>query len=367
MRKKILFVILFIIIFIISASGSYFYKIYKNIYVGETIEVVAVTSPTPTPTPDPLAPKNILLLGYGGVGHDGGVLTDTIILAHVIPKKNQVKLISIPRDVWVPIQMLNGIENYKVNHAFAIGVDENLYPYKLPVYSGVLGGGRLAANSVGYITGLNIDYFISINFNGFNSIIDTLDGVSVYVPYDFKDEYYPIKGMEEELCKKSEEELDAIHATMSGELLEKEFKCRFETLEFTKGVNTLNSEEALKFVRSRHSDIYGGDFGRSLRQQALIVAIKNKLLNLGSITKIIPVINTISKNVQTDIDIKAATNLIRQQEDLKDIEITSFSLTTDNVFEEAISDNGQYILVPQGGEENWSVVHEYVKEKLTAE
>jgi len=164
------------------------------------------------------------------------------------------------------------------------------------------------------------------------------------------------------LCDKNEEELEAIHATMSGELLEKEFKCRFETLELTKGVNKLDSETALKFVRSRHSDVYGGDFGRSLRQQALITAITNRLLNIGSITKIIPVLNTISMNVQTDIDLKAATDLIRQQEDIKDIEITSFSLTTDNVFEEAISDNGQYILIPKDGENNWSVVHEFVDE-----
>jgi len=367
MRKKIFWVVLFIIIFVIAASGGYFYKIYNNIYVGKTIEVVAVNSPTPTPTPDPLAPKNILLLGYGGVGHEGGVLTDTVILAHVVPRENRVTLISIPRDVWVPIQMQDGIEYYKINHAFAIGVDENLYPNKPPEYKGVLGGGQLAANAAGFITGLNIDYFVSINFNGFKNIIDILGGVDVYVPYSFKDEYYPIKGMEEELCEKSEEELGAIHATMSGELLEKEFKCRFETLEFTKGINTLDSEAALKFVRSRHSEIYGGDFGRSLRQQSLIVAIKNKLLNFGSITKIIPVINTISVNVQTDIDIKAATDLIRQQEDLDYIEITGFSLTTDNVFEETISDNGQYVLIPKDGEDNWGVVRKFVKEKLISE
>jgi len=365
MKKKISLIVLFLVLFVISAAGAYFYNIYKKVYVGRTIEVAAVNSPTPTPTPDPLAPKNILLLGYGGAGHDGGVLTDTIIIAHVIPRENKVKLISIPRDVWVPVQMKDGIEHYKVNHAFAIGVDEHLYPNKLPQYEGVLGGGRLAANSVGYITGLNINYFISLNFDGFKNIIDILGGVNVYVPYTFTDEFYPIKGLEEDLCEKSEDELVAIHATMSGELLEKEFKCRFEKLEFAKGVNTLDSEAALKFVRSRHSDIYGGDFGRSMRQQALIVAIKNELLSLGSIVKIIPVINTISVNVQTDIDIKAATDLIRKQEDLDDIEISSFSLTTDNVFEEAISDDGQYILVPQGGEDNWNVVHKFVNENLS--
>lgn len=294
MKRKVVVILLSIIFLVSGLVSYYFFKLYGSVYTKTTS--IYTPSATPTPTPDPYAPKNVLILGYGGAGHEGGVLTDTIILAHIVPKKEEVILISIPRDIWVPIPMKDGSENYKINHAFAIGVDDINFPNKLPEYKGISGGGEIAKNAVGYITNLNVDYFVSVNFTGFKNIIDILGGVNVNVPYSFKDEYYPLKGEEENLCGKTEEEIELITATMSAQLLEKEFKCRYETIEFEKGIEYMDSETALKFVRSRHSETNGGDFARSLRQQALIVAIKNELLKTGSITKIIPILNNLSKS-----------------------------------------------------------------------
>src|SRR5574344_530463 len=59
--------------------------------------------PTATPTPDPLAPYSILLLGYGGGKHEGGTLTDSIMVAKINPKNETINLISVPRDLWVSI------------------------------------------------------------------------------------------------------------------------------------------------------------------------------------------------------------------------------------------------------------------------
>ena len=71
-------------------------------------------SPTATPTPDPFAPYSVLLLGYGGGTHDGGSLTDSIMLAQIRPRDEEVYLISIPRDLWVPIPISESEENKKI-------------------------------------------------------------------------------------------------------------------------------------------------------------------------------------------------------------------------------------------------------------
>jgi LCP family protein required for cell wall assembly len=361
--KKIFLGILLLGLFFITAGISYFFFLYSKIYVKPSAKTPLVTT-TPTPTPDPMAPKNILILGYGGAGHDGGSLTDTIIVAHVIPKEKYVILISIPRDIWIPISMKNGPEYFKLNHAFAVALDTKRFPNKLPQYEGISGAGLLAKESVSLVTGLPIDYFVSLNFDGFRNIVNILNGVNVNVPYSFKDEYYPIKGLEEETCGKTDEEMKLLHATLSGQLLESEFKCRFETLEFKKGLLEMDAETALKFVRSRHSDINGGDFGRSIRQQAFITGVKNKLLSFGSITKIIPVINSLAKNVQTDIDVKTAISLMVENYDFSDISIKSISLDTDNVLIDKISEDNQYILVPKEGDENWESIKKYLNSEI---
>jgi anionic cell wall polymer biosynthesis LytR-Cps2A-Psr (LCP) family protein len=170
--------------------------------------------------------------------------------------------------------------------------------------------------------------------------------------------------MEKDTCGKDETEMKAVMATMSGDLLEKEFTCRYETIKFTKGKTTFDGETALKFVRSRHSDTNGNDFGRALRQQAFIVGIKNKLLKIGSITKIVTLANTLSKNVLTDIDFKTAFQILSEQETLSDFKIETLSLTTDNILQESKSQDGQYILTSKEGENIWTSVQKYIQDNV---
>jgi anionic cell wall polymer biosynthesis LytR-Cps2A-Psr (LCP) family protein len=356
-----------LITLILGASFTFLYPIYKRVVVStpDVIRIGADISPSPTPTPDPLAPKNILLLGYAGGDHEGASLTDTMIVAQVDPKKESITMISIPRDLWVPIPIESGkTEKLKINAAFAIGLDDKKYPNKPSEYKGVSGAGKLAENTVSMVTGLPISNFIAINFEGFNKMINILGGVEVNVPESFEDKYYPIAGKENDTCGKSEEDLKMLNATMSGQLLEKEFTCRFETVKFDKGKIMMSSESALKFVRSRHSETNGNDFARSIRQQALIIGIKNKLLRLGTIPKIIPILNTASKYVLTDIDIKTAIDIFKEQPIPKSIDVKTITLSVDNVLQEALSSDRQYILTPKDSEDNWKVVHDYISEQL---
>jgi LCP family protein required for cell wall assembly len=366
-KRKFLFIPILLIILIAGASFAFLYQIYKKVVVStdNVITIGAKISPSPTPTPDPLAPRNILILGYAGGNHEGATLTDTMIVAQIDPKKESVTLISIPRDLWVPIPVEAGkTEKSKINAAFAIGIDDNRYPNKEEKYKGVAGAGTLAKETVQLVTGLKIDNFIAINFEGFTKVIDVLGNIDVNVPETFEDKYYPIQGKENDTCGKSEDDLKMLNATMSGQLLEKEFTCRFETIKFEKGKTTMDSETALKFVRSRHSETNGNDFARSVRQQALIIGIKNKLLRLGTIPKIIPILNTISNNVLTDIDIKTAVDIFKEQPIPKNIVVKTISLSIDNVLQEALSTDRQYILTPKDSEDNWNVVHDYINEQL---
>ncbi|OGM12992.1 hypothetical protein A3A76_01365 [Candidatus Woesebacteria bacterium RIFCSPLOWO2_01_FULL_39_23] len=364
MRIKIkkLFLPLLLITFLVFIV--YLITIYKRVVVNQPNVITILNTkitPSPTPTPDPLAPRNILLLGYAGGDHEGATLTDTLIIAHIVPKENNITLISIPRDLFVPLQVeTEKEEKFKINHAFAIGLDDKKYPNKPPQYKGLAGGGALAKDTVSKVTGLPIDNYIAISFEGFKNIITILGGVEVNIPYAFEDKFYPITGKEKDTCGKSDDNLKIIQATMSGQLLEQQFTCRFETINYAKGKTLLDAENALKFVRSRHSETNGNDFGRSLRQQALIIAIKNKILRISSIPKIAPIINSFSRNVMTDIDIKTAIGLLEEKGKMNDVIIKSVSLSTDNVLKEAVSSDRQYILLPKDGEENWQQIHDFI-------
>jgi anionic cell wall polymer biosynthesis LytR-Cps2A-Psr (LCP) family protein len=217
---------------------------------------------------------------------------------------------------------------------------------------------------VEHVTGLPIHYFVSIDFSGFKRIVDILGGVVVNVQFTFDDYYYPIKGMEDDSCGRTEEDVEALSATMSGELLERQFECRFEHLHFDKGVQTMEGETALKFVRSRHSSVGGSDFGRAVRQQAFIAGFKDQLVSLKSISKIISLITEAARNISTDIDIRSAIELAQKQEVLGDFTITSISLSTENVLKEGIWSDGQYILTSVDGTQDYLVVREYIKKKL---
>lgn len=126
----------------------------------------------------------------------------------------------------------------------------------------------------------------------------------------------------------------------------------------------MDAETALKYVRSRHSEIGGGDFGRSLRQQSFITALENRILNLGNITKIIPVVNQITANTLTDINLQQAFDLLDLYGEVKNVEIETISLNSDNVLEETVSEGGQFILVPKGGSNNWSAINEFITKEI---
>lgn len=356
--------IILISIFILSTAIWFFHSSYQDIIVTPLSGIGS----TPTPTPDPLRPVTVLLLGYGGGSHDGGKLSDTLIALRIDPKLKNVTTISLPRDLWVPLPIGPGetLTSYKINAALAIGSDDRGYPAKPPQYTGEAGGGQLAKYAASYVLGFPVEYFAALSFRGFTKSIDVLGGVDVTIPFTFADPYYPLEGKEEDPCGKAEEDVEALTATLSGDLLEHEFSCRYEQLTFEKGKQHLDGITALKYVRSRHSPVGGNDFGRAARQRALLVAVRDRILSVGFLPKAVPFISTLTGEFETDITIDTLNRYLAILGDLKEYTFSSIDVTTDTVLVEARGPQGQYILHPKDGIDSWDGFHAYINKQLTA-
>ncbi len=367
MRTKVIIVASFLVLFVVGFVASATYLTFRH-----TISQVIVTqnpgsgAATPSPTPDPLAQYGVLLLGLRGDDSQGGFLTDTIILALVDPRLQKVTLISIPRDLWVPLPIsTTQKEHTKINAAYVIGLDDKKYPQKEAKYTGAAGGGTLAKDIVSEIFGVPVRYFISLDFEGFEKSIDILGGVDVTVTKSFEDPYYPLPDKETDSCGKSDEEIKALTATESGDILEHNFMCRYENLVFNKGLVHMDGVTALKFARSRHSLEDGSDFARSNRQKQVILAVKDKVLQLGFVTRAIPFIQSLSGDLRTDIPFEVMQQYAAQVSQLKNYTTSSIALSIDNALEQTYSADRQYILVPKTGLDNWGSIRDYVHSQLS--
>lgn len=312
--------------------------------------------------------KNILLIGYGGAGHSGGFLADSIILLHLNKKTKKALLISIPRDIWIKLPLdWENLKWAKINEAYAIGIDDLKYPNKKPEFRGKTGGGNMVKYAVTQITGLTVDYFAAVSFDEIVKIIDTLGGIEVNVPVSFSDEYYPIKGLENETCGKTPEEMEALKQKYSGFELEKQYKCRYETIIFEKGKTKMDGATALKFARSRHSATYGGDFARSERQMAILFGIKEKLLSLGALEKIDDLFPHLAVLLTTDLDLPTTKDLAVFVGNPNEYSVEKINLTTENFLSASKGPQGQFILVPKAGHDNWEEIKNFISKSTEKE
>ena len=263
---------------------------------------------------------NILLLGMGGKKHEGGYLTDTIILTSLDTKNKKVAMISIPRDLAV---MVEGEGLRKINTINALAEMKSK------------GSGGLAiSQALSDILNIPIDYYVRVDFEGFVNIIDELGGIEVYVDNTLDDYRYPIRGRE-----------DA-----------EPYESRFEHLHIDKGWQKMDGELALKYARSRHAyGIEGSDFARARRQQKIIEAVKEKLLSKSfwlNPKKINNVINELNEHINTNLKTWEIIKLWTMFKDIKKENIIHKVLdnSPNGLLVDKISNEGAYILVPRSGD-----------------
>jgi len=270
---------------------------------------------------------NFVLLGKGGVRHDGPNLTDSISVVSYDLQTKKITLISLPRDIW------STTLQDKINSAYAYGQARKK------------GGGiTLAKSEIGAVVDLPIHYGVVIEFEKFKEIIDYVGGIEINVEQGFVDEKFPIGGKENDECQ--------------GDT---EFKCRYETIAFKKGKQTMDGTKALNFVRSRNAQgEEGTDFARNKRQQKVIEALYEKLIGkvkemrVETLRELYVLIN---KTVERDIKNKEAAYLARSFLFSKSIEVKELALPEEFfIVPPRYQYKGKYVLIPQ----NTLRLHEYV-------
>lgn len=215
---------------------------------------------------------NIVLMGVDN-RNDGDEFTrsDTIIVVHINPKTGEVAMMSIPRDLMVYIP---GHGHDKMNAAYAIGdADDPDSP---------TGGPRLVSQTIEANFNIRVHYYATIDFKGFERIVDTVGGVMVDVPHQLSDNLYPTEDL------------------------------RLTRIYFSSGLQKMDGKQALEYVRSRHAD---SDLARGQRQQQVLLAIREKAVIRDLITRAPDLINDVGETLRTDLGFNqmlALANLGRQ-------------------------------------------------------
>ncbi len=322
-------------------------------------------APTPTPVPEERS-FTAVLVGYGGAGHDGASLTDSILVARYLFDQHRIILLSVPRDTWVQVATDRGQQSLKMNAVYALHGPEEL------------------KQVLSQITGWKVENYFGVDFRGFTQAIDTLGGVELTVERAFDDYEYPITGRERLVCDEERDEetgevlatpepapddgvtsvADEISAgTLDRETLPenvKKYPCRYEHLRFAAGKQTLTGVQALKYARSRHSAQDGNDFNRARRQQNLIRSLGVQVLSTNSLSKIPSLISTLRSHTATDLSALHIADWIARAPSLRDAEITSVVLTDKNYLQSGHSADRQFILQPKAGIFSWQAIQNWL-------
>ena len=220
-------------------------------------------------------PFNVLLVGIEDQG--GGARSDVLMLLTIDPSTEKVYLVSIPRDTRTYIEAAG--YKTKITESYSHGGIES------------------TLTAVSDLLDVPIDYFVSTNFQGFEDIVDTLDGITVDVPFTFK-------------------------AQLTGSL-------KWKT--FYEGESELNGNEALAYVRMRKSDPKG-DIGRNERQQQVIKEIANKSISFNGMTKIDDLIGDLGENVKTNIPPSKMSSFVNLYLSMNDAPLNRLTLNGEDQY-----------------------------------
>ncbi|MCG1010181.1 LCP family protein [Salinicoccus sp. ID82-1] len=230
-----------------------------------------------------------------------GQRSDTIMVVTLNPNTDEGKIVSIPRDTQTEIAGRGTVE--KINHAYAYG------------------GPEMAVDTVENFLDMPIDHFVSINMDGFTTIIDAIGGVTVTSQDTFQQSGYQFT---------------------AGETYE------------------MDGDMALAFSRSRKSEGAGGDSGRQMRQQLIAQSIAQEILSVQTITNFNSILDVLSNNVRTDVPF-GELNALRSnyQEPARNIERLTLEGTDQRL------DDGLWYFLPN--DESYNQVRNEMRQNLELE
>jgi LCP family protein required for cell wall assembly len=273
---------------------------------------------------------NILLMGRGGAGHDAPDLTDTMMLASVDVINHKATLVSLPRDMWVNVP---GAGVMKLNAVFETG-EFNYIGKEAPGTTdprAIQAGYDLADQAVEDVLGVDVHYNLMVNFQAFRQAVDSVGGVNVDVPKTLVDPTMAWENNNSPVIAKA-------------------------------GEHKFGGAKALRYVRSRETT---SDFSRAERQRAVLVALKSKIVSLGTLSnplKLSHLINSFGNNVDSDLSVKNAQRLYGFIKEISSSGTGSVGfdsgnnplVTTGNI-------DGQSVVLPKAGLFRYGDIHRFIK------
>jgi LCP family protein required for cell wall assembly len=231
--------------------------------------------PTSNRDPQEAAPAlsdriTVLLMGVDNRPGQTVARTDSIMLLTIDPTDGSSGMLSLPRDMLVPVPALD--DTVKINTVHVYGEVRN--------YPG--GGPAMLRDTISDLIGYPIDYYVRINFDGFREIIDLIGGVDIQVARDIRDDEYPDENY------------------------------GFDPLYIPAGLQHMDGALALKYARVRHIDT---DYQRAARQQQVMVAVKDKVTQPGQLAALLPrlpgLMLAMANSLQTDMPVEKGIMLAR--------------------------------------------------------
>ncbi len=271
---------------------------------------------------------NILVLGVGGPGHDGGDLTDTIMLASIDPVNNTTALLSIPRDLWVKIP---GDGYQKLNAAYAYGKQQSKNKSSVAAQQAGL---DLLDKTIAPVIGVPIHYHAVVDFAAFKQGVDAVGGVTFNVPERLYD------------------------PTIAWEN-------KYNPVIAEPGMQTFNGPKALLYAKSRETS---SDFARGQRQRLLFVALKDKVFSLGTFSnpvKVSQLLSSLGNNVYTDFSLNDMMRMYKIMGKIPSKDISSLDMVTaPHDFLTTGNMNGLSIVQPKAGLFEYDAMNNYIRNAL---
>lgn len=241
----------------------------------------AVGTPAPGATAAPLASArpwtggrlNVLLLGVDQRPGQGTFNTDTMIVASIDPVTKQVAMFSLPRDtVGVPLPpgpaqaVFGATFPCKINGLWTAAEERpDLFPGNAQQR-----GFQALKDTLGYVFGIDIPYYIEVNFDGFRQVVDSVGGVTINVQFPVLDDNFPgDRGL-------------PIRVYIPA------------------GIQHMTGSQALVYARSRHGST---DYDRSERQQRVLLSLKDQTDLNALIPRIPDLVSALKKAIHTDIPV----------------------------------------------------------------
>lgn len=241
---------------------------------------------------------NILVLGVDRRADGGDQNADVIIIAHLDLVNHRLAGVSLPRDLQVEIP---GIGEDKINGSYNYGV--------LASPDDPVAGVAKVRDTIEALFGIPIDGYVLVDFSGFSDVVDAMGGIVVDVPYELTDHEYPTEDY------------------------------GIQTIHFDAGVQEMDGEQALIYVRTRHAD---SDDARRLRQLDVIRAIFSKGKSVESIANADEIILSAGNAIQTSFNLEEQLTLARIAYQMSDADIQLVALG-EPILESSWSEDGLWI------------------------